>query len=584
VSLSLLAAALMPLVTFACLWPLVSPIPIWDQWSMVEVFDAYYRGKPVLPLLLANYNGHWSCVPRTLFFMLGVLTHWDLRSEVFLNYGAAVLTQLLLLRMLYEARPGLLILAAPVSAYVYSFVQYANFISGYPATNLMTQLSVTGAIYMLTRWPVRGVDTLYAMLWAIAALFCNSIAAAVAPVGMLANLVLAPRNLWRWLGWTLVTVAALSLPVLGAARMQVVPQWRLIAPFALAALGNPFTWQPMPALRVARFLGAAAAVTFVLLIAWRWRRVPRPFLMRWAGLGLFACGSAALLAFGRAYSDAEMALAPHYVAHTSGLAVAIVVLAGDALEQRLEGAPSRARRASAAMLGLLVAGTLLQTGYGALGWMPVLRVWHRTVASLSPKVADGSATDAEIQKGFHPDTWLVRWGVTRLHRHRLAWFKDATPVPRPPASFLPDEGYRVEWVTNSMPRVVKAGSPMQVEVTVRNVGIALWPDLESTGDEPRGAIRLAYRWIPGPSGSPPSYARVRGNLLAPLPPGKSATLGLEVVAPPTPGAYHIQFDLVQEFIAWFESMGATRLIIPVQVLEGERHEPGSGRDSSGVPP
>jgi hypothetical protein len=141
----------------------------------------------------------------------------------------------------------------------------------------------------------------------------------------------------------------------------------------------------------------------------------------------------------------------------------------------------------------------------------------------------------------------------------------ASLPPSPPP--LPDEGFRVEWLTNTMPRVVQAGSRTQVEVTVRNVGLAVWPDLKSSGNRPPGAIRIGYRWLPVASRSPPSYARARGNLPAPLPPGQSATLGVEVMAPATPGAYRIQFDLVQEFVAWFESKDATRLIIPVRVVE-----------------
>src|SRR6185503_13969537 len=105
IGMSLLVAALMPVVTFTCLRPLVSRMPVWDQWSEVEVWDAHYAGRPVLPLLIKNYNGHWNCLPRIFFFLLGLLTRWDMRAEVFLNYGAALLTQLILLRMLYEARP-----------------------------------------------------------------------------------------------------------------------------------------------------------------------------------------------------------------------------------------------------------------------------------------------------------------------------------------------------------------------------------------------------------------------------------------------------------------------------------------------
>ena len=161
------------------------------------------------------------------------------------------------------------------------------------------------------------------------------------------------------------------------------------------------------------------------------------------------------------------------------------------------------------------------------------------------------------------------------------------PPPPPPVVYapkpLPDEGYRVEWVANTMPGVMKASSRTQVEVTVKNVGIVLWPDIKSTGNKPPGAVRIGYRWLPGPTRSPPSYGYFRGNLPAPLPPGQSATIGLQVMAPPMPGAYRIQFDLVQEFIAWFESKDATRLIIPVRVLPREKQAPGPRRDSGRAP-
>jgi hypothetical protein len=429
--LSLLAAALMPIVTFACLWPLVSPMPVWDQWSVVEVWDAHYGGRPVWPLLLKNYNGHWNCLPRMSFYVLGLLTRWDLRAEVFLNYGALLLTQLLLLRMLYEARPRLLILAAPVSAHLYSFVAHENLLSGYPFTGLLAQLCATAAIYALTRWPARSVDILYGTGWALAALFSNSIAVAVAPAYLLANLALAPRNPWRWLGWSLVTVVAVALAVFGASHAGVTrPPWARLVPFALVALGHPFSWRPVPAVVTAQLMGAAAVVSLALLVYWRWRSVPAAFLVRWAGLGLFSCAAAMLVAFGRGAAGAAHALASHYVSHTSGLALATLVLAGDAVEERLHGvAVGRTRLLAAGLLALLCGGVMLQTAHASYTWLRVLHAWSGVLASLNPKVADGSATDAEIHQAFHPDASLVRWGVGRLRKHRLAWFKAGAPTP-----------------------------------------------------------------------------------------------------------------------------------------------------------
>src|SRR5262249_5887374 len=110
--LSLALALVIPALTISQAWALVGRMPTWDEWSQVEVWDASYSGAPVVPLLLKNYNGHWNCFPRTLYFLLGCLDRWNLRVEVWLGYLAALATLGLLLRMLRELRPGLLVLAA----------------------------------------------------------------------------------------------------------------------------------------------------------------------------------------------------------------------------------------------------------------------------------------------------------------------------------------------------------------------------------------------------------------------------------------------------------------------------------------
>ena len=138
----------------------------------------------------------------------------------------------------------------------------------------------------------------------------------------------------------------------------------------------------------------------------------------------------------------------------------------------------------------------------------------------------------------------------------------AAPSPQP----MPDGAFRVEWVANTMPPVMKPGARQQVKITVRNIGVAQWPDIKSTGSRPQGAVRIGYRWLPVKAAPvPPPYARVRSNLASPVATGQTAELTLEVLAPETPGPYRIQFDLVQEFVSWFETKGAARLIIPVRV-------------------
>ena len=151
----------------------------------------------------------------------------------------------------------------------------------------------------------------------------------------------------------------------------------------------------------------------------------------------------------------------------------------------------------------------------------------------------------------------------RLPDRGLALFSSR---PAPAVQPLPDEGYRVEWVSNTVPGTVEAGSTIPVSITFKNAGAAVWLDPGSTGNQPpqAGAVRLSYRWLP--SGRRPMAYADRVNLAAPLAPGQTATLDVSVVAPSEPGAYRLQFDLVQEFVAWFQGMDAPRLIVPVRVL------------------
>jgi hypothetical protein len=148
--------------------------------------------------------------------------------------------------------------------------------------------------------------------------------------------------------------------------------------------------------------------------------------------------------------------------------------------------------------------------------------------------------------------------------------KEAAP---PPASAAPKDppqmpytGHRVEWGTPGVACQMKAGAKHPVSVIVRNVGDQFWHSFPATASG-RGAIRLGARWwAPNDTKAPAiDYTPARGDLATNLGPGQSATLTVEVTAPPTPGSYLLQLDLVEELVVWFENTGATPLKVPVTV-------------------
>ena len=143
------------------------------------------------------------------------------------------------------------------------------------------------------------------------------------------------------------------------------------------------------------------------------------------------------------------------------------------------------------------------------------------------------------------------------------------PTP-PPQSVrpLPDATFRVEWLGHDVPAVMTPGSIHGVTVTLRNASPLPWPDPDSTGQNPpeAGAVRLASRWRAGAASSPaPAWEPARADLRRLVLPGQIVTVRATVTAPPKVGDYALEFDLLQELIAFFGDKGGATLVVPVRV-------------------
>jgi len=81
------------------------------------------------------------------------------------------------------------------------------------------------------------------------------------------------------------------------------------------------------------------------------------------------------------------------------------------------------------------------------------------------------------------------------------------------------------------------GESVPVMATLRNTGKQTWA---SHGSQP---VRLIYRWINEGSGT-----RIRWGLTwlrAPVPPGATVQLPLNLTAPPRPGRYRLTYALLR---------------------------------------
>lgn len=163
-------------------------------------------------------------------------------------------------------------------------------------------------------------------------------------------------------------------------------------------------------------------------------------------------------------------------------------------------------------------------------------------------------------RGLPEHSWVLACVivVTAL----LAGCGESTPPavlePKPLSSI----GMDVVYEPVKVPDRVKAGSKMTAVIRIKNAGMEPWP-ARATSDG-RNTIALAYHWFDVEGGVVVADG-VRTRLKGDLHPGKTMTLDALVVAPEKPGRYRLQFDMVQELVAWFSGKKASVLTVPVLV-------------------
>lgn len=426
---SLLCAAAIPLVSLALFFPWVDELPRWDQWGLVEAWEAHFAGRPVLPVLLEPYNGHMNVAPRALFFVLGLATRWSLRTEVLLGYLLASSLAAVLILMLRDSGERFLLLAAPVTLQVFSLLHSTNFTTGYAVGQHLCQLGIAATIFALTRPRISGLHVTTAALAAALATFSWGSGVIAWPLG---TLILLARMRWLWTSWIVwggLMMAALLAVRKGSGHIPPLsyvlhePSYAL---FGLAVLGKPISPWGFPTPPVGLLLGVLVTAATTATAVWVLTlRQPPLLLLRWGLLGVSGLGAAVLIALGRAWSPLSQALAPQYAVASYFLPLSLLVLLSHCLWTTRDLSASRpVRWAGGAALALLLAAVAGRELCLVRNMLPTLRVSREDNRQIVDKVRKGSITDEEIRKALHPDPQLVRHGLTVLRRHRMALYRN----------------------------------------------------------------------------------------------------------------------------------------------------------------
>ena len=121
------------------------------------------------------------------------------------------------------------------------------------------------------------------------------------------------------------------------------------------------------------------------------------------------------------------------------------------------------------------------------------------------------------------------------------------------------EGLKGEITVHLERTSVGRGEPIRGTASVQNVGSVSW----LPGSTPHGGVNLGVH-LRARDGSPIAVDFARVTLEGTTPPGRTQDIGF-AIAPPDPGDYLLEFDLVSEGVGWFEMNGSATVTLAVSV-------------------
>jgi SpoIID/LytB domain protein len=137
--------------------------------------------------------------------------------------------------------------------------------------------------------------------------------------------------------------------------------------------------------------------------------------------------------------------------------------------------------------------------------------------------------------------------VVDLVREGVAWFASLGAQPFR-QSFSVTSGLNAGYGATTTPQQATIGATLQLTVQVDNYGARTWIP---------GAFALSYH-IYDSGGTPVVWDGNRGRLPSSVPPFTSVTVPISVALPGGTGGYRLEWDMVQEGVAWFSQLGVQR--------------------------
>jgi hypothetical protein len=119
---------------------------------------------------------------------------------------------------------------------------------------------------------------------------------------------------------------------------------------------------------------------------------------------------------------------------------------------------------------------------------------------------------------------------------------------------LNDDAYAANLSASGAPASMHPGEQAELMIEVKNGGDFVWPSRNQQGS--KFTISAADVWLRPDARTLVNNLDGRTSLPKDLWPGESVIVPLTIKAPPVPGNYVLEIDLVQEGVAFFKDKGS----------------------------
>ena len=324
-------------------------VPYWDEWDddLAGIFLKWHNGTLSFGDFWAQHNESRLVLPRAIFLLLGIFSHWNLGGQVAATFLLACLAAgsiFWLGRKTLADRPVAVgVTAFIASLLIFSPAQYQAWLWGMELILYLPLVCLlAGLCFLQTHYSTR-TKIFFCGVMAVASTyaFSNGLLAWLAffPVLFLADGLAGLKKLRRAaLLWLLAFIANVALyfqdyqfpPSPGLWRMLCVDPLQVVA-YLFAFLGGPLVDQNSDhAVTAGIVIGGFQLTLFLALGVVVFRRRKNALWMRhiwpWLTLGGYGVLSALLATSGRAAFGAAQALSPRYGIFGVCLTVALVYL------------------------------------------------------------------------------------------------------------------------------------------------------------------------------------------------------------------------------------------------------------------